>query len=217
MKSPKPHSSRSSSHLQTSSLLQNFLEQHSGDSVTFGELLHEFGNRAFGPTLLICALPEALPLPIAGVSAIIGIPLIIVSIQLLLGFPSPRLPQWIASRSIKRRDFEKIVQQILRYLEKFERVIRPRWGFATTQLVERLLGFLFLMLAIVIALPIPFGNMLPAIAIVVISLGMIEGDGLVIVVGTIAACIILVLMTGAIITFFSWVTTFLRSQLTRIL
>lgn len=208
--SPKERPQNSSSpQLHTSEMLQNLLQQHSGETIRLGELLHRLGSRAFGPTLLICALPEALPLPIAGVSAIIGTPLIIFSAQLLLGYSSPWLPKWLANRAFKRKDFEKIVRQILRRLKRFERVIRPRWEFATTPIVERLLGLLFLMLAFVIILPIPFGNMLPAIAIVVISLGLIEGDGVLIVGGTIASLIILAVMTGAIITLFSWVVSFL--------
>lgn len=207
--------SQNSSQLHTSELLQNVLQQQSGDTVRLGELIQSLGSRAFGPTLLICALPEALPLPIAGVSAIIGTPLFIFSLQLLLGYPSPRIPKWLSNRSLKRKDFEKIVRQILRYLHRFEKVIRPRWQFATTPIVERGLGALFLVLAIVIMLPIPFGNFLPAIAIVVMSLGLIEADGVLVVVGAIAALIILVIMAGAIIALFSWTIQWGRQFLQR--
>lgn len=196
-------SSRASSKLQTSKLILSFLEQHQGEKIFLQDLLRHMGDRAFGPTLLMCALPEALPLPVAGMSAIIGIPLILVSAQLLLGFSSPWLPKWIANRSIKRKDFEKIVYKVLPYLEKVEKVIRPRWQFFTTRKVERLLGLLLLLLGIIIALPIPLGNMLPAIAIVVICLGMIEKDGAAVVLGVAIACAILTLMAGAIFAFLS--------------
>ncbi|MEP0918126.1 exopolysaccharide biosynthesis protein [Leptolyngbya sp. DQ-M1] len=199
--------------LHTSEMLQNLLQQHDRETIRLGELIESLGSRAFGPTLLICALPEALPLPIAGVSAIIGLPLVVFSIQLLCGFSSPRLPRWLANRSFKRKDFEKIVRQILRYLQKFERLIRPRWHFATTPFVERSLGLLFLLLAFVIVLPIPFGNILPAIAIVAISLGLIEADGVLVVFSTIAALVILALMTGAIVIFFSSVFQFLSRNI----
>lgn len=205
-------SSRASSGLQTSKLILSFLEQHQGEKIFLQDLLRHMGDRAFGPTLLMCALPEALPLPVAGVSAIIGIPLIIVSAQLLLGFASPWLPQWIANRSIKRKDFEKIVYKVLPYLEKVEKVIRPRWQFFTTRKVERLLGLLLLLLGIIIALPIPLGNMLPAIAIVVICLGMIEKDGAAVVLGVAIACAILTLMAGAIFAFLSLVFARLEKQ-----
>jgi hypothetical protein len=199
----------SSAPLQTSEMLQRLLRQHSGETIRLGELVHSLGNRAFGPTLLICALPEAMPLPIAGVSAIIGAPLVMFSAQLVLGFPSPWLPRWLMNRAFKRKDFEKVVMRVLRYLKRSERVIRPRWQWATCPIVERFLGLLFFLLALVIILPIPFGNMLPALAVMVISLGLIESDGLLVIVGTIASLIILIVMTGAIAALFSWIGTWL--------
>lgn len=201
------------SQLHTSEMLQNLLQQHSGETIRLGALIQSLGSRAFGPTILICALPEALPLPIAGVSAIIGIPLVIFSTQLLLGFSSPKLPKWLANRTLKRRDFERIIRAILYHLRRFEHIIRPRWQFATTPLAERLLGLLFLVLAFVIVLPIPLGNFLPAIAIVMISLGLIEADGVLVVVGAIAALIILAIMTSAIAALLSWVITALSGYI----
>ncbi len=198
--------------LQTSKILWLFLEQHEDERVCLRDLFHNMSDRAFGPTLLICALPQALPLPLVGISAILGIPLMLVSAQLLLGFSKPWLPGWIAKRSIKRTDFEKIISKVLPYLEKVERLIRPRWKFFTTPQVERLLSLLLLVLAVVIALPIPFGNMLPAIAIVVISLGMIEKDGVAVVVGVVGACIILALIAGAVFGFISLAVGNLKRQ-----
>jgi hypothetical protein len=67
----------------------------------------------------------------------------------------------------------------------------------------------------VIVLPIPFGNILPAIAIVIISLGLIEADGVLVVVGTIAALIILGIMAGAIVALFSWTMQWINQVLQR--
>lgn len=201
--------------LHTSELLRNLLEQHSGETIRLGDLIQSLGSRAFGPTLLLCALPEALPLPVAGVSAIIGTPLFIFSLQLLLGYRAPRIPKWLSKREFRRKDFEKAIHYVLRYLARFEKVVRPRWQFATTPVVERLLGLLFLILAFVIMLPIPLGNMLPAIAIVVISLGLIEADGVLVVMGTIASLIILVVMASAIAALFSWSLQWIRQFLQR--
>jgi hypothetical protein len=207
---PRKSSRKSTSaSLQTSEMLQSLLRQHSGETIRLGELIHGLGGRAFGPAILICTLPEAIPLPIAGVSAVIGAPLVVFSAQLLLGFSSPWLPQWLMNRTFRRKDFEKVVVLVLRYLRRCERVIRPRWQWATHPWVERFLGLLFFVLALVIILPIPFGNMLPAIAIMVISLGLVESDGLLVVIGTIASLVILVVMASAIMTLSAWVRNWL--------
>mgnify|MGYP002777025704 CR=1 FL=1 len=194
-----PSTIHSSPGLHTSRLLRQFLERHAEQQyVSLGDLVAELGDRAYGPLLVICALPEALPLPVAGVSAIVAIPLMLVSAQLSLGFARPYLPKWLAKRRWKRQNLAKVVEKGLHYLAKTEKFVRPRWGFITSRLGQQLLGLFILLLAVIIALPIPLGNILPAIAIVVISLGMSEGDGLLVVVGVVAASIILAVMVSAI-------------------
>jgi hypothetical protein len=83
----------------------------------------------------------------------------------------------------------------------------------TSPRAERLLGLFFLALAIVIVLPIPFGNMLPAVAVFIISLGLIEADGLLVILGAIVALSILVIMTGAILALFSEGIAFLTRHI----
>lgn len=185
--------------LRTSKLLRELLEQHQGDQICLSDLLRQMNDRAFGFLLLICALPEILPLPPVGFSAIVGIPLMLVSAQLALGRDRPWLPDWIANRPFSRAQVEKQAQRIFRQLEKLEHLLKPRWPFFTQPIVERLIGLLVLVLALVIALPIPFGNFLPAIAIITISLGMIEKDGRAIAVGCLSAGVILLVMASAIV------------------
>jgi hypothetical protein len=184
--------------LRISELLQQFLEQHQDDEVRLRELFDLMGDRAFGSTLLICALPEALPLPIVGISALVAMPLMLVSGQLAIGFEKPWLPDLIIDRPFKKEHCEQVIFAAIPFLEKLEYFFEPRWPFFTSPEAERGVGVLLLFLSIIIALPIPFGNMLPAIIIVLICLGLIEKDGLIIaisgmVVGITPALLLLVL------------------------
>lgn len=201
MVATQDHSAQPQQNLHISELLQCFLDQHQQDRVCLQDLLNELGDRAFGPTLLLCALPEALPLPVAGISALIGIPLLLVSTQLTLGFRYPWLPRQILKRPLKRQHFEQLMGPAIRYLKKTERILKPRWQFFTHPAFERCVGLLLMILAVIISLPIPFGNMVPAIAIVFICLGMIEKDGLVLAVSSLLACVILGFAIAAIFTF----------------
>lgn len=178
--------------------MQRFLEQHQGDEVRLRDLFNEMGDRAFGPTLLLCALPEALPLPIAGISALVAIPLLLVSGQLVLGFQQPWLPDLLLDQPFNREQCEQVISGAIPFLEKLEGFVQPRWSFFTSPEAERCVGVILLTLGFIIALPIPFGNMLPAIAIVLICLGLIEKDGLIIaisglIVGITPALLLLVL------------------------
>ncbi|MDZ4876968.1 MAG: hypothetical protein CLLPBCKN_006403 [Chroococcidiopsis cubana SAG 39.79] len=181
-----------------SELLQRFVSQHQGDEVCLRDLFDEMGERAFGPTLLLCALPEALPLPIAGISALVAMPLLLVSGQLVLGYQQPKLPDLLLEQRFKKEHCEQVISGAIPFLEKLEGFVEPRWSFFTSPEAERCVGALLLILGFIIALPIPFGNMLPAIAIVLICLGLIEKDGLIIaisglIVGMTPALLLLVL------------------------
>ena len=59
--------------------------------------------------------------------------------------------------------------------------------------MERVIGILTLILAIAVVLPIPFGNMIPALGIIFFSLGLMEEDGLWIIAG------FLTMISGAVI------------------
>lgn len=201
MTETRERSAQSDENLHISELLQQFLEQKQQDRICLRDLLNELGDRAFGPTLLLCALPEALPLPVAGISAFVAIPLLLVSTQLMLGFQHPWLPRRILDRPLKRQHFEKLTYRAIRYLRKIERVLKPRWRIFTHPVFERCIGLLVTILALVVALPIPFGNMLPAVAIVFICLGMVEKDGLVLAISSLISCVILALAIVAIFTF----------------
>jgi len=87
------------------------------------------------------------------------------------------LPNALLKRSIPRKAFAAAVGAILPFLVSAERGTRARWRWASSPAAKRLLGLFILIMAAVIALPIPFTNMPAAISIFIISLGMVEHDG----------------------------------------
>ena len=68
-------------------------------------------------------------------------------------------------------------------LSWFERLLTPRLEWVTGQRAERFIGIVAIVLALVSTLPIPFGHNLPALGLVLIGLGLIERDGLAILIG----------------------------------
>lgn len=135
--------------------------------------------------LFFFALPNLLPTP-PGTSSVLGTPLILLSAQLMLGV-RPWLPDIITARSMTRRDFASVVARAGPWLVKAEGLLRPRLEVLAHPFVQRVIGALCLTLAVILVLPIPFGNMLPALAICVFALGIIARDGLWIVAGVVAA------------------------------
>ena len=64
--------------------------------------------------------------------------------------------------------------------------------------MENLVGAVCLLLALVLVLPIPLGNTLPALSISLLALGVLERDGLWIVAGLVASTIAAAVVSGVV-------------------
>lgn len=144
--------------------------------------------------MFIFAVPNAIPVP-PGVSAVLGAPLIFLSFQLMIG-RRPWLPRVITDRSLSRVDFEKVVDLATPWLAKAERLMRPRFEFLAAPPAEYVVGAICLLLSIILFLPIPLGNMLPAFTICVLALGVLERDGAWIAIGVGCAIAAVVIVWG---------------------
>ena len=116
---------------------------------------------------------------------------------MLTGRP-PHLPQAIAGRSVAREDFTRVVARLTPALARAERLLRPRLNAMVSPMAQRLIGALCMILSIVLILPVPMGNMLPAFPLSVIALGFLERDGLWVLSGVIVAILSLVIVSGVI-------------------
>lgn len=145
------------------------------ERIAISDLLVALGDRATGALIFIFAFPNVLPTP-PGTSSILGAPLIFLAAQLMLG-RAPWLPAFVANRSMARSDFALLVKRIVPWLQRAESLLRPRLSSLALPPMEYLVGFLSLLLAILLVLPIPLGNVLPALAISLLALGVLERDG----------------------------------------
>ena len=114
------------------------------------------------------------------------------------------LPKFILKRTVPRRSLAVAIHAILPLLEKAEKVSRPRWKWASHPAAQRLLGLFVFLLALAIAFPIPGFNIPQAIAIFIIGLGLVQKDGLTILIGVVAGLASLVLLGGVILGIFSF-------------
>ncbi|MDS7594035.1 exopolysaccharide biosynthesis protein [Agrobacterium tumefaciens] len=127
------------------------------DGLTITETLRLMGESAFGFVILLLALPAVISIP-GPFGMVFGSALAIVSLQLAFGLKSLWLPSFIGNRRISAKAFAA-----------------PR--------VSYMLALPVFCLAVAVALPIPFGNITPVAALFVIAIGLIERDGLVVLLG----------------------------------
>src|SRR6185436_6795692 len=114
------------------------------------------------------------------------------------------LPSAIADKSISRADLRRMVERAVPYLERLEKVCKPRLPVVTDPVGKVLIGIVIFALGFIMILPIPFlGNMPPGFAASVIAIGMAERDGLVVLIGAavsaVAIAVASVATTAAIV------------------
>jgi len=170
-----------------SDLLMRQTAMVTSERVTLADMAAFLGDRSIGGLLLVLALPMALPVPAPGISVLFGVPLIVISAQLALGYRRAWLPGRIARRSVSRSAFSAIVDRMLPTLRRLERIVRPRAGWLAGPWARVPVGIICLVLAIIITLPVPLGHVVPGTAISVLALGLIERDGVAIALGILTA------------------------------
>ncbi len=156
------------------------------DRITVGEIVDRFGRRAFGALLFVFSTPNLLPLP-PGSSTVLGAPLVLLSPQVAIGVHAPWLPRFIDDREISGADLNKFFGRLLGAVERVEKVARPRLSFMFGSVGDRMIGVICTLLALVLILPIPFGNLLPALTIGVLAFSLVQRDGLFALVGYLLA------------------------------
>lgn len=156
-----------------------FLELAYGakDTVTIEQIREALGDRSFAALLVFFACLNLLPFP-PGSTLILGIPLLLIAIQMVAGNRTAWLPRFMLAKSISVERFRYMSERLVPRLEWIERLIRPRyWPFARGR-AERVLGLVALILAIAVTLPIPFGNWLPALSCALVGMALSERDGI---------------------------------------
>lgn len=168
---------------RTSDLLRNFADSLTADRVTVSEIVAGLGDRGLGVLIAIFALPNILPSTVPFGNVAFGVPPLIFAVQLMLGIELLILPNFIANRTIGTKLLKAMAPRIASVLSWFERLLTPRLPWVTVPRAEHLIGAISIVLALVSTLPIPFGHNLPALGLVLIGLGLIERDGLAILIG----------------------------------
>lgn len=187
-----PHEER-----RLSAILATLVADGTRTRIGIGELVAAMQDRAFGVLMFIFAIPNVLPTP-PGVSSVLGAPLLLLSLQLALGRSTPWLPKFIARRSLPAAEFGAVVKRVVPWIARAEKLLKPRLGLLARPPAERLIGLVCLLLSIVLFLPIPLGNMLPALAISIFSLAILERDGVAVLLGYILSVVSVFVVAGVV-------------------
>ena len=174
-----------SSQLKTSELLYEAINNLEGKNVAVGDFILQFQRRSFGGVLLILAILAMLP----GISVFAGIAMTVPAFQLLMGYPAPVFPKSIRKRTVSVSALKRWGPKIINWVEMLEKLVRFRWPKLTSVAARRLMGLAILLLAIIVTIPFPFSNFPPSVAIICFALGLLERDGLMVIIGSVVGLI----------------------------
>ena len=170
--------------MKVSEILQQFINSHQESEISIRSMTHYFGERAFGFLLLIFALICVVPLPIPGIHMLLSIPLFYLSIQQAIGRHEVWFPQKIMDYKIPNKAFHEMVGKTLPWIKRIEKISRPRLEFLTRGGFFCFVGMLVFYITAFLSIPLPLTNLVPGIAIMIIALGILNRDGIAIIIGS---------------------------------
>ncbi len=190
-----------------------FFEEKRNDTVTLNDILQLAEERIFGFLLLILSLPSALPVPAPGYSTPFGIMMFLLAVQLILGHKTPWLPAKMANHPIELPLAQKFIKAGIPWLQRIEKLTRPRLTAVCTTLPGRvIIGIFVALMSISMMIPIPGTNTLPAMGIFITAFGLQEDDGAISLAG-LTICAIAGVLTTSILMALAWGGTSLYDTL----
>jgi len=170
-----------------SETLKNIASQLPADTkVTLGTLLRYIGEQGMLVFCLFLTLPFLLPISIPGVSTVFGLVILLIGVGVTFN-RIPWLPQRLMNRTVEANDLIPALDKGAAFFARFERFVRPRVLVLTHgATINRFNGLMLVAAAILLMAPlglIPFSNTLPALAIVCFAIGILERDGIFVLLG----------------------------------
>lgn len=172
-----------------SGLIGQLEERFAQSGLTVGELLYALQGKGHAAIMVILSLPFCFPIQIPGLSTPFGIILFYSGMRIAFA-QKPWLPGWLLSRNIPPKTAFALLEGLRKIASPAEKVLHPRLAFLCRNLwLHRLHGVLVALLSVLLALPlpIPFSNLLAAIPILLLSLALLEDDGIFLMAGYLAA------------------------------
>jgi hypothetical protein len=165
---------------KTSEILKKAFGQqkkNEDDYVTLSEIMYSLHERGFAILILLFSLPSLIPVFQPPIPTLFAIPLAFFAFQMILMYDKPFLPQFVAKRRMKRAMLRKIVTKSLPLFHKLERFVRPRLRRIHSKRGEMIMGIFILVFSMQVAIPFPFTNLIPSIAMIFMAIGLISKDG----------------------------------------
>lgn len=164
-------------------LLEKLLEAaEEEEKVSVKSLFEAVGRRSFGPVLLLTGIVALAPVigDIPGMPTLIGLVVLLVTVQLLFGKSHFWLPQWLLKREVSSSKLKKSIGWMKKPAKFIDRLIRPRLQWFVKGASVKVIAATSA--AIALAMPmmeiVPLTANVAGAALAAFGLALIAGDGL---------------------------------------
>lgn len=166
---------------------------------TIESLTEVFGEKSFAVIFVVLMALPAMPLPTGGISHFFEIVVALLALEMVVGRRSIWLPSAWKNRPLSKTIVAKGIPYLVKKIAVVERYSKPRLTNVTTsRLTLPLIGLIIIGFTVTAFVAPPFSGLdtLPALGVVLISLGLILEDALGLIVGTIVGCLGVLLVVG---------------------
>lgn len=152
--------------------------------ITLGKVVEHVEGEALLILCLISIMPFMQPIPIPGLSSVLGFVVVLQGVGLML-WSKPLLTKKLKSVNITHEKFEIIYKAAVRFSNFTSKISAFKHPVTSTRLSHMLCGFAIILSAgfLSLPLPIPFSNLIPALSIFLICIGLLEEDVVLILIG----------------------------------
>jgi len=172
-----------------SAALTDTARSFASETVSVRELLAHIGEQGMLMFCIFLIIPFLVPVSIPGVSTVFGLLITLIGV----GVTANRVP-WLPGRLMEKRvpttHLARAFEQGASLVARLERFLHPRWNALTRSAgINRFNGLMLVLGGLLLMAPfgfVPFSNTLPGLAIFFLAIGMLQRDGVFVVLGYLA-------------------------------
>jgi hypothetical protein len=167
--------------------LESLLALEPGRPLALRRIVEHLHFRGLPALIVLLCVPFLFPVSVPGLSIPFGLAIALCGLRLGVGH-GLWMPDFLLRREVSPELLQKLVGGAVRFYRRVEKLVRPRMHFLQRWPgMLNLLGFMIMIGGILLSLPIPppfpLTNTIPGFAVIFMALGMMERDGVCILIG----------------------------------
>lgn len=145
--------------------------------ITIGTIVEHVEGEALLIVCLVAILPFMQPIPIPGLSSLLGLIVLLQGIGLMI-WSKPVLTKKLKNVNITHDKFERIYKVALKFSHFTSKLSAYKHPYTNSRISHIICGASIIVSSAFLSLPlpIPFSNLVPALSIFLICIGLLEED-----------------------------------------